>query len=113
MEKIRKDQPTGDSYASSCNACKQCTPLGACIAFKGIEGVLPMLHGSQGCATYIRRYLISHFREPVDIASSNFSEETTIFGGKPKLQHRHRQHHQPISPQGDCYRQHLPERDHR
>jgi nitrogenase molybdenum-iron protein NifN len=40
-----------------------------------------MLHGSQGCATYIRRYLISHFRETMDIASSNFSEETTIFGG--------------------------------
>ncbi|MDR2816859.1 MAG: nitrogenase [Proteiniphilum sp.] len=71
----------GKSYSSSCNACKQCAPLGACVAFKGIEGVLPMLHGSQGCATYIRRYLISHFREPVDIASSNFSEETTIFGG--------------------------------
>lgn len=70
-----------DNISSSCNACKQCAPLGACIAFKGIEGVLPMLHGSQGCATYIRRYLISHFREPVDIASSSFSEETTIFGG--------------------------------
>jgi nitrogenase molybdenum-iron protein NifN len=42
---------------------------------------MPMLHGSQGCATYIRRYMISHFRETVDIASSNFSEETTIFGG--------------------------------
>jgi nitrogenase molybdenum-iron protein NifN len=78
---IQKDLPAGDSFASSCNACKQCTPLGACVAFKGIEGVLPMLHGSQGCATYIRRYLISHFREPMDIASSNFSEETTIFGG--------------------------------
>ena len=76
-----KDLPSGDSFASSCNACKQCMPLGACVAFKGIEGVLPMLHGSQGCATYIRRYLISHFREPMDIASSNFSEETTIFGG--------------------------------
>jgi nitrogenase molybdenum-iron protein NifN len=63
------------------NACKQCAPLGACVAFKGIEGVVPMLHGSQGCATYIRRYLISHFRETMDIASSNFSEETTIFGG--------------------------------
>jgi nitrogenase molybdenum-iron protein NifN len=70
-----------DSPAVSCNACKQCAPLGACIAFKGIENVLPMLHGSQGCATYIRRYLISHFRETMDIASSNFSEETTIFGG--------------------------------
>jgi nitrogenase molybdenum-iron protein NifN len=40
-----------------------------------------MIHGSQGCATYIRRYMISHYKEPVDIASSNFSEETTIFGG--------------------------------
>lgn len=79
--KIVKNLPTGDSFASSCNACKQCTPLGACVAFKGLEGVLPLLHGSQGCATYIRRYLISHFREPMDIASSNFSEETTIFGG--------------------------------
>jgi nitrogenase molybdenum-iron protein NifN len=76
----KKRSATG-SFASSCNACKQCAPLGACVAFKGIEGVLPMLHGSQGCATYIRRYLISHFREPVDIASSSFSEETTIFGG--------------------------------
>lgn len=73
------DLITSNSF--TCNACKLCAPLGACIAFKGIEGALPMLHGSQGCATYIRRYLISHFREPIDIASSNFSEETTIFGG--------------------------------
>jgi len=43
------------------------------------------LHGSQGCATYIRRYLISHFREPVDIAVSGFSEATTIFGGGDNL----------------------------
>ncbi|MDR3366213.1 MAG: nitrogenase [Prevotellaceae bacterium] len=66
---------------TSVNACKQCAPLGACVAFKGIEGALPMLHGSQGCATYIRRYLISHFREPVDVASSSLGEEATIFGG--------------------------------
>lgn len=76
-----RELPSGENFSSSCNACKQCMPLGACVAFRGLEGVLPMLHGSQGCATYIRRYLISHFREPMDIASSNFSEETTIFGG--------------------------------
>jgi len=29
---------------------------------------------------YIRRYLISHFREPVDIASTNFSEDAAVFG---------------------------------
>ena len=63
------------------NACKLCAPLGASVAFKGIRGCVPIIHGSQGCATYIRRYLISHFKEPVDIASSNFTEEATIFGG--------------------------------
>jgi nitrogenase molybdenum-iron protein NifN len=51
------------------------------MVFKGIEGCVPLIHGSQGCATYIRRYMISHYKEPVDIASSNFSEETTVYGG--------------------------------
>lgn len=68
-------------YVSTRNACKLCAPLGACLVFKGIEGCVPMVHGSQGCATYIRRYTISHFREPMDIASSNFSEKTTVYGG--------------------------------
>lgn len=68
-------------FTSTRNACKLCAPLGASVVFKGIRGCLPMIHGSQGCATYIRRYMISHYKEPVDIASSNFSEESTIFGG--------------------------------
>lgn len=68
-------------YTSTRNACKLCSPLGASVAFKGIKGCVPLIHGSQGCATYIRRYMISHYKEPVDIASSNFSEESTIFGG--------------------------------
>ena len=72
-------------YVSTRNACKLCTPLGAALVFKGIKGAMPILHGSQGCSTYIRRYLISHFREPVDIASSNFSEETAVFGGGKNL----------------------------
>ena len=71
---------------STRNACKLCTPLGACLVFRGIEGTIPFLHGSQGCSTYIRRYLISHFREPIDIAASNFSEESAIFGGKSNFQ---------------------------
>lgn len=71
--------------AAARNACKLCAPLGACVVFSGIEGCVPFLHGSQGCATYIRRYLISHFREPVDIASSSFTEEDTVFGGARNL----------------------------
>jgi len=67
------------------NACKLCNPLGACLAFRGIENCVPFLHGSQGCATYIRRYLISHYKEPIDIASSNFNEDTAVFGGSHNL----------------------------
>ncbi|MGE4292835.1 MAG: nitrogenase component 1 [Desulfovibrio sp.] len=73
------------SYVSTTNACKLCTPLGACLAFKGIEGAVPFLHGSQGCATYMRRYIISHFREPVDIASSALGEKHAVYGGGPNL----------------------------
>ncbi|TWT82934.1 Nitrogenase molybdenum-iron protein beta chain [Planctomycetes bacterium CA13] len=73
--------PVSQHFTATRNACKLCTPLGACLAFSGIEGALPFLHGSQGCSTYIRRYMISHFREPMDIASSNFGEHTAIFGG--------------------------------
>lgn len=74
-----------DPYISTTNACKLCTPLGACIAFKGVEGCVPFLHGSQGCATYMRRYIISHYREPVDIASSSLGENDAIYGGGPNL----------------------------
>ncbi len=73
------------NYTATQNACKTCTPLGAALAFNGIEKTVPLLHGSQGCSTYMRRYLISHFKEPIDIASSNFSEETAVFGGAANL----------------------------
>jgi nitrogenase molybdenum-iron protein NifN len=70
---------------STTNACRMCMPLGACLAFTGFEGTVPFLHGSQGCATYIRRYLISHFQEPMDIASSSVGEAATVFGGEANL----------------------------
>ncbi len=74
------------NFISTRNACKLCAPLGASIVYRGIEGSVPLIHGSQGCATYIRRYVISHFKEPIDIASSNVSEEGAIFGGGNHLQ---------------------------
>ncbi|MDH3393549.1 MAG: nitrogenase, partial [Desulfobulbaceae bacterium] len=68
-------------YVSTTNACKLCRPLGAMLAFRGIEGAVPFLHGSQGCATYMRRYIISHFNEPIDIASSSLGEKNAVYGG--------------------------------
>jgi nitrogenase molybdenum-iron protein NifN len=82
--RIAKNPPR-PNWVSTRNPCKACTPLGAALVMRGIAGALPFLHGSQGCATYMRRYIISHFREPMDIATSGFSEATTIFGGKANL----------------------------
>jgi len=72
-------------FSATRNSCKLCMPLGAVMVVKGIALAMPFLHGSQGCSTYIRRYMISHFRDPVDIASSNFSESTAVFGGGSNL----------------------------
>lgn len=72
-------------FISTTNACKLCRPLGAVLAFRGVAGAVPYLHGSQGCATYMRRYIISHFNEPIDIASSSLGEKNAIYGGGPNL----------------------------
>lgn len=82
---LPKAASIGPAFVSTTNACKLCRPLGAAIAFRGIEGCVPFLHGSQGCATYMRRYLISHYREPVDIASSALGEKHAIYGGGANL----------------------------
>jgi len=74
-----------EDFTVTRNACKLCTPLGAVLAVSGIQGAMTILHGSQGCATYIRRYLISHFREPLDVASTSFTEHSAVFGGKNQL----------------------------
>ena len=82
--RVPKNAPR-PNWVSTRNPCKACAPLGATLVMRGIAGALPFLHGSQGCATYMRRYIISHFREPMDIATSGFSEATTIFGGGANL----------------------------
>lgn len=67
------------------NPCKMCMPMGGVMALKGIENSMVILHGSQGCSTYIRRHMATHFNEPIDIASSSLSEEGTVYGGSKNL----------------------------
>lgn len=67
------------------NPCKMCMPMGSVSAFYGIKKCMTILHGSQGCSTYIRRHMATHYNEPVDIASSSLTEEGTVFGGENNL----------------------------
>lgn len=67
------------------NPCKMCMPMGAATALYGIKDCMTILHGSQGCATYIRRHMATHYNEPVDIASSSLTEQGTVYGGEKNL----------------------------
>lgn len=67
------------------NPCKMCMPMGTVHAFYGISRCMTLLHGSQGCSTYIRRHMATHYNEPVDIASSALTEEGTVYGGEKNL----------------------------
>jgi nitrogenase molybdenum-iron protein beta chain len=67
------------------NAPKMCQPIGAIWAALGVHGSVPLVHGSQGCATYPRNLLGRHFREPIEVAITSLHEKATIFGGAANL----------------------------
>lgn len=67
------------------NQCHMCMPLGGVVAFKGIENAMVLVHGSQGCSTYMRLTNVEHYHEPVDVASSSLNEKQTIYGGEKNL----------------------------
>ncbi|MDD4138031.1 MAG: nitrogenase component 1, partial [Methanoregula sp.] len=74
--------PDGIARQVNENQCQHCMPLGGIIAFRGIAGAMALVHGSQGCSTYMRLTCVNHFNEPVDIASSSLNEKQTIHGGE-------------------------------
>lgn len=67
------------------NPCKMCQPMGAVQALLGIKGAMPLIHGSQGCSTYMRFQLCRHFREPINVSSTSMSEGTVVYGGEGNL----------------------------
>jgi len=67
------------------NPAKTCQPIGAMYAALGIHGCLPHSHGSQGCCAYHRSALTKHYKEPVNAATSSFTEGASVFGGQANL----------------------------
>lgn len=67
------------------NPTKACQPLGALVCALGVEGCLPFVHGSQGCAAYFRNNLSRHYREPISAVSDSMTEDSAVFGGQKNL----------------------------
>ncbi|MDI6723067.1 MAG: nitrogenase component 1 [Methanobacterium sp.] len=67
------------------NPLVTCQPMGAMYAVAGIRRGLPLVHGSQGCSTFVRYSFSRHFREPSEIAVTSLHEDAAVFGGRKNL----------------------------
>ncbi len=64
---------------------KHSASIGAAMAFQGIDGALPIIHGAQGCSFLGKVLLTKHFREPIALASSRLFVEEVVMGSEEKL----------------------------
>ncbi len=71
--------------AATVNPQKNSPALGATMAYLGIDRMLGLLHGAQGCSTFIRLQLSRHYKESIALNATAMSEDTAIFGGWDNL----------------------------
>ena len=67
------------------NPPRMCQPMGAILAYMGVHGCVPLVHGSQGCSTYPRYNIARHFRESAEVAVSSLAEDAAVYGGARNL----------------------------
>jgi nitrogenase molybdenum-iron protein NifN len=64
--------------ALAVNPLKASQPVGASLAFLGINRAIPMLHGSQGCTAFGKVYFVRHFREPIPLQTTAMDQVSTV-----------------------------------
>ena len=67
--------------ACSVNPLKMSQPIGGALAFMGVKGSMPLLHGSQGCTSFGLVLFVRHFREAIPLQTTAMSEVATVLGG--------------------------------
>lgn len=84
-EDISASRVKVSSKAATVNPQKNSPALGATMAYLGIHNMLGLLHGAQGCSTFIRLQLSRHYKESIALNATAMSEDTAIFGGWDNL----------------------------
>jgi nitrogenase molybdenum-iron protein NifN len=67
--------------ACSVNPLKMSQPIGGTLAFMGLRGAMPLLHGSQGCTSFGLVLFTRHFKESIPMQTTAMSEVATVLGG--------------------------------
>lgn len=73
-------------HSVTSNPLKLSAPLGASMAFMGMDGTMPLLHGSQGCTAFALVMLVRHFREAIPLQTTAMNEVSTILGGMDQVE---------------------------
>jgi nitrogenase molybdenum-iron protein NifN len=67
--------------ACAVNPLKMSQPIGGALAFMGLRGCMPLLHGSQGCTSFGLVLFVRHFKEAIPLQTTAMSEVATVLGG--------------------------------
>lgn len=63
------------------NPIKLSQPMGATLAFLGIDRCMPLMHGGQGCASFTKVYFTRHFCEPIALQTTAVTDVTAVLDG--------------------------------
>lgn len=77
---------TSNHKACTVNPLKMSQPIGAALAFMGLNHCMPTLHGSQGCTSFGLVLFVRHFREMIPMQTTAMNEVTTILGGMENIE---------------------------
>lgn len=72
--------------ACAVNPLKMSQPLGASLAFLGLDACMPVMHGSQGCTSFGLVLLVRHFKEAIPLQTTAMNEVTTVLGGYDNIE---------------------------
>ncbi|ARP67318.1 MULTISPECIES: nitrogenase iron-molybdenum cofactor biosynthesis protein NifN [Mesorhizobium] len=72
--------------SAAINPLKSSQPLGAALAFLGIDGAVPLFHGAQGCTSFALVLFVRHFKETIPLQTTAMDEITIILGGSDNLE---------------------------
>lgn len=77
---------TPHKKACTVNPLKMSAPIGAALAYLGVDRAMPVLHGSQGCTAFGLVVYVRHFKETIPLQTTAMNEVSTILGGLENIE---------------------------
>ncbi|MDY0327483.1 MAG: nitrogenase iron-molybdenum cofactor biosynthesis protein NifN [Arcobacteraceae bacterium] len=63
------------------NPTKLSQPMGATLAFLGVKGCMPLMHGALGCASFTKVFFTRHFNDPIAMQTTAVNDITAVIDG--------------------------------